>query len=694
MKNIITEYPSWAIALCPLIGLGYALLLYFREKRLSDLSSLTVGLLGFLRFSVITILVFLVLGPLVRYFKTEVEPPTVVLAIDNSNSMILGSDSAKTRAELKSAIAELNDKLGSEFKLTTYTFGQKVDPGSDTTFAEPITDISALFESLKGRFANRNLGAIILASDGIYNRGSNPRYAMAGLGAPVYSIAFGDTVHRRDVLVTEVAANRIAFLKNQFPVEAKIRADKLDGKEISYQISTNGKVLNTGSFTAKGENDEEAVRFLIDADKPGRQTYTITANPVSGEVTRANNSRSVYIDIIDGREKVLILGQSPHPDIVALRDAISQNENYEVDVQFEKDFKGNLKDYSVLILNQIPGRKTPTDLLNKIATANVPIFAIVGGQSTISGLQDLGLGVDLGQSKSSFNDVGAAVNPAFSLFKIDENFNTYLADAPPLRTPFGKWQISNAFETALYQKIGTIGTTDPLLIVNKIGKDKSAVLLGEGIWRWRLYDFQRNENHKLFDSFFGSIVQYLSVKDDKRLFRVQAPANSMENESLILTAELYNEAYEPVNDEEVGIIFTDADGRSFPFTFSRTDLAYRLDAGALPIGNYTYLARVERGGKAYSDKGSLTIRPFALEGAELMADHNLLNTLAQNSGGVMVYPNNVDSLVQKIKSSNAMQPVSYSTEVLSSVLNLKWPFFLILLLLSLEWFIRKRSGHY
>ncbi len=694
MKNLITEYPSWAIALCPLVGLGYSLLLYFRDKRLTDLSSFSVGLLGFFRFSVITILAFLILGPLVRYFKTEVEPPTVVLAIDNSNSMILGVDSAKTRAELKSAIAELEEKLGSDYQLTTYTFGQKIEPGIDTAFSEPTTDVSALFESLKGRYVNRNLGAIILATDGIYNRGSNPRYTMAGLGAPVYSIAFGDTVHRRDVLITEIAANRIAFLKNKFPVEAKIRADKLDGKEIAYQISSSGKVLSTGSFTAKGDNDEHAVRFLIDADKPGRQTYTVIANPVSGEVTRANNSRSVYIDIIDGREKVLILGQAPHPDIVALREAISQNENYEVDVQFEKDFTGNLKDYSVVILNQIPGRKTPTDLVNKISAANIPIFAIVGGQSTISGLKPLGLGVDLGQSKASFNDVGGAVNASFSLFKIDENFNTYLADAPPLRTPFGKWQISNAFEAALYQKVGNIATTDPLLIVNKIGKDKSAVLLGEGIWRWRLYDFQRNENHTLFDSFFGSIVQYLSVKEDKRLFRVQAPANNMENESLILTAELYNEAFEPVNDTEVGIVFTDADGRSFPFTFSRTDIAYRLDAGALPVGNYTYLARVERNGKEFVDKGGLTIRPFALEGAELMADHSLLNSLAENSGGAMVYPNNVDSLVIKIKASNTMQPVSYSTEVLSSVLNLKWPFFLILLLLSLEWFIRKRSGHY
>lgn len=670
------------------------MLLYFREKRLGDLSSATMGLLGFLRFATVTILAFLILGPLVRYLKTEIEPPTVVVAIDDSGSMVLGADSSRTRERLNNALAELSAGLGDEYSISSYTFGQHVNAGTDTTFKEPVTDMSALFESLKGRYANRNLGAIVLATDGIYNRGSNPRYALSGLNAPVYSIAFGDTVHRRDVRITEVAANRIAFLGNTFPVEARIGADMLEGETISYAISKDGEVLESGSFEAGSSGHEENVRFLVNAEQPGRQTFTISASTALDELTDVNNRRSVYIDVIDGRQKILILGRSPHPDIVALRDAVSESENYRVDVHFQNDAPDKLSDYDVLVLHQIPGEGSPQALLTKIANSDIPLFEIIGGQSRLADLDKLNLGISLRNARSVFNDVGGAVNEGFSLFKIKPGFDKFLADAPPLRSPFGEWDVSNAYEAALWQRVGNISTQDPLLLVNKRGDEKAAVLLGEGIWRWRLYDYARNENHKLFDSFFSSIIQYLSVKKDKRLFRVEAPANSMENEPLTLSAELYNAAYEPVNDAEVGIVFTDDEGKQFPFTFSRTAQAYRLDAGIMPVGNYTYRASVTRDGKEYSDSGSLTIRPFALEAAELKANHGLLNALAENSGGAMIYPNRVDSLIQKIKGSNAMQPVSYSTEVLSSVLNLKWPFFLLLFLLSLEWFIRKRAGHY
>jgi len=168
----------------------------------------------------------------------------------------------------------------------------------------------------------------------------------------------------------------------------------------------------------------------------------------------------------------------------------------------------------------------------------------------------------------------------------------------------------------------------------------------------------------------------------------------MENESILLTAELYNAVYVPVNDSEVNIVFTDEDGRNYPFIFSRTDQAYRLDAGVLPVGNYAFTASTQRDGENHTDKGRIVIRPFALEGAELTARHNLLHTLSETTGGIMVYTKDVDELVSKIKDSKKMTPVSYSTEILSSFLNFKWPFFLILMLLSIEWFIRKRSGHY
>ena len=680
------------MALCPILGLGFAFLLYYKDKRIEDLSKLVRIFLGFLRFALVTIIAFLLLGPLVRYFQTEIEPPAIVLAIDNSGSMVLSKDSVAVRDQIRRLTANIQDELGSDYAVSSYTFGQKVDESLDTNFIDPVTNISDLFESVKNRFANRNLGAVIVATDGIYNRGSNPRYAVTGINAPVYTVAMGDTIRRKDALIAEVAANRIAFLGNKFPIEARMRADKLEGIKIDYSLLKDNDVVESGSFIPESDQDEKIVRFLLDAQKPGLQRYTIRINAVPDELTLANNQRSVFIDVIDGREKVLVLGNAPHPDIAALRNAITSNENYEVSVSYINEFKERLSDYNVLILHGLPSLNGNANLLSQIRDSKIPVMVVVSSQTNLGSLTDFGLRI--GSAKNTFNDVGASVNPGFGQFRINENFNSFLTDAPPLRTPFGEWRVSNASETVLFQKIGNIPTKDPLLLVTKVGDQKSAMLLGDGIWRWRLYNFALNENHELFDGFFGSIVQFLSVKDDKRLFRVQSPANVMENESVVLTAELYNAAYEAVNDPEVNVVFTDESGKSYPFVFSRTDVGYRLDAGVLPVGTYTYTAGVDHNSQRLTDSGSLVIRPFALEAADLTANHNLLNAISEGTGGKMYYPNDLEQLVEDIKTSKTMQPVSYTTEILSSFLNFKWPFFLILILLSTEWFIRKRSGHY
>ncbi len=647
------------------------------------------------RFLTVAILVFLLLGPLVRHLDKEVEPPIIVLAVDNSSSLVLGADSVEMQTRYPEMINSLRSDLGANYEVVTYTFGQDVMEESAPDFSEPITDLSALFQSLKNRYANRNLGAVILASDGIYNRGANPRYTTGGLSAPIYTIALGDTSVKRDARIAEVALNRIAFLGNRFPVEAVLDARKLQGKTMNFSVVSNGKTMHTESIKIDSEDFSKTVRVLIDADAPGRQQYTLRIAPIDGEATLANNTRSVFIDVIDSRQQVLILAKSPHPDIQALRAAITSNENYQVTVKLADAFDGNFSAYNLVILHQLPTiGNTSENIRTSLLQTDLPLFTIVGSQTLVPMLSRFAAGVDLKEGKSSFNDVGAIVNPSFSAFKLDQEFNNFLKDAPPLRTPFGEWRVANSSETILNQSVGRIQTEEPLLLINRMGERKTATLLGEGIWRWRLYNYATAENHEQFDKFIGSIVQYLALQADKRLFRLQHENRFMENERIIFSAELYNDAYEPVNDAEVNIVFRDSDEKSYPFTFSRTDNAYRLDAGVLPVGNYTYRATVNRAGEKFEETGGFSVEPFALEAANLTADHNLLYTLSSNSGGAMFYPNDLSGLRDALTKGNQLKPVSYTTEILSSVLNLRWPFFIILLLLSVEWFLRKRSGAY
>jgi len=695
LKNLILEYPSWTILLCPLLGLLFALLLYYRDKRLYDLSKGMRFFLAAVRFAAVSIIAFFLLEPLVRQFKTELEQPVLVVAVDNSTSLVLSKDSAENKAAIDQLRRSVSEELEGDFETVFYSFGQEVTRNGDMDFSQPTTDISALFQSLKDRYSNRNLGGVILVSDGIYNRGSNPRYALGGLNVPVYTLALGDTTVRKDVLIAEVAANRLAFLGNNFPIEARLRADKYKGSTISCSLIRDGEVLERKSLDVQSDSYEETVRFLVEASQPGLQRYTVSIAAMDGEITLANNTASVIVDVIDSRQKVLVLAHAPHPDLFALRRAIESSDNYEVDVEFQSDFNpAQLEEYDILLLHQLPSLGTSERIQTAINKSGKPVFAIVGGETIIKRMPSLGLGVQLDARRGSFNDVNGVLNPSFSKFTLDKSINGFISQAPPMQVPFGNWSVSNSAEIVFNQRVGNINTDDPLLLVNEVNEEKNAILLGEGIWRWRLYDYAVNESHTQFDALITSLIQFLAVKEDKRFFRVEGPRDLMENEPIIFNAELYNASYEAVNDAEASMTISDSEGKTYPFNFSRTDRAYRLDAGSLPVGTYSYTAEVNRAGTQYTDRGSFSIQPFELEGANLRANHQLLFNIAENSGGQMVYPDNISSSIDALKKSERATPVSYSTEILSSLLNLGWPLFLIIVLLGIEWFIRKRTGHY
>jgi hypothetical protein len=696
LGSLTLEYPTWALILCPIAGLLFAGLLYFRNRSIAELSKSALWTLSILRFLVVTIAIFLLLGPLVRYFDITIEPPVIAIVADNSSSLVMGEDSAATAQMVKDVYSRLSNDFSADFEVVTYTFGAELNEGNVIDFSEPVTDMSAVFSSLNDRYTNRNLGAVVLLSDGIYNRGRNPRYLNNGLNAPIYTVAFGDTTVKRDARIAETAANRIAFLGNSFPIEAVVEADKMQGSSARFSISHKGEALFSETIEYSREDFSTTIRAVLEAKEPGLQRYSLSLQYLNEESTEINNTASVFIDVLDDRQEVLILGNSPHPDLKALREAIVSNDNYKVEVALASDFEGDFSDFDLVILHQLPAATAAGRKIEKtLSEGTVPVWLIVGKQTTLNGLTNFGLGVSFVGRSNSTNDVKGTTNSNFSLFKLDDGVNNLVQEAPPLQVPFGQWSQSNSTETLLYQKVGRIRTDDALLVINSSSQRKSATLLGEGIWRWRLTDYAINENHEVFDSFVTSLVQYLAVKEDKRLFRAYGPELAMENEPLVFRAELYNPSYESINDADVELLIKNEEGTEFPYFFSKTPQAYRLDVGSLPAGNYTFQAFLNMNGERLSDSGSFGVKPFALEGARLRADHQTLNLVSVNSGGAVYYPGEVSELIQELNQGQGeLKPVSYTNEIFSSILNFRWIFFILLLLLSAEWFIRKYLGSY
>ena len=698
MDRLTFSYPVWFVLFCFLLGLGYALLLYYRDTSFKDQAPWTRWLMSGLRFLAASFLAFFLLSPLLRSKQTETRKPIVVLAQDVSESVAnaLGENQEAYREKLD----QLQRELGKDYDVKSFSFGSSVREGLEVKYEDKISNLANLFSNTYDLYGGDNLGAIVLASDGIYNEGNNPLYLSEKSAVPVFSVALGDTTPKKDLVLKRVFHNKIVYLGDQFSVLADISAINCAGNTTSLSVykvdGGKSQLLSSQPLNIDRKDFFATKEIILNADKAGVQRYRIVVNKVLGEASNANNSQDIFVDVLDARQKILLLSQSPHPDISAIRQSISANKNYQVEVANIREFKGNVTAYDYVVLHQLPGKGVDVAaILATLDRERIPRLFITGSQSDYAQFNRVQNLVTVQTDGKNTNDVQGRFAGGFALFLLDDNLKTEFTNYPPIQAPFGEFRVGGSAQVMMYQRVRKIDTQYPLFVFGEQNGARTGVLLAEGIWRWRLFNYLNVDNHELFDDWMSKVTQYLGVKEDKRKFRVSVSKNIYrENEQVFFDAELYNKSYELINEPDVRLIITSEKGKEYTYTFNKSGKAYSLNAGTLPVGNYKFLGKVSNGGEQLTYNGQFSVQPIQLEQYETTADHRLLRLLSEQYGGKMVSEAEMGSLPDMIKAIGTVKPVIYENATTRSLINIKWLFALLLVLIATEWFLRRYLGSY
>ena len=693
--QLLTELPAGWIIVCVGLGILYAYFLYRNDSLLDSVHPWLRKFLFGLRAVLIFFLALLLLSPLIRTFSREKEKPVIVVAQDNSQSIVLNKDSAFYRTAYKEKLNSLIGSLKDQYDVQTISFGDRIGDQIDFSFNEKQTNLSDMIDQLDTRFGNRNVGAVIVASDGLYNQGSSPLYASSALKVPFYTIALGDTTVQKDVFIAKVNYNKTVYLGNNFPVEVTVNARQCIGAKTTMTVLQDSSVVFTKELTPVNNRFSQVVPLVLEAKKKGLVHYKIRLSPVSGEMTTENNERDIYIEVAESKQKILILADAPHPDIGAIKTALETNENYEIELQMAERFSGSLKEYSLVIFHNLPSADYPiADVFTRVKAEKTSMLIIAGTQIRAVAFNQLNLGLEISQSLDKSNIVAAKLNPDFSLYTISDDLRKMVGQFPPLQLLYGRYRSTGNNTILFTQQIGNVPTDQPLQIFNQGTDNKIGIVCGEGIWRWRQTDFEMNDNFNAFNEWILKTVQNLSIKEEKTHFRMVTKNSFAENEQVSFESEVYNDNYELINTPDVNLTITGPNNKTYPFTFSKTDRAYTLSAGYFPAGDYSYKANVKVGDKPYLNSGKFTITRLQAEMSETVADHQLMYTLAAGNGGIMVYPNQMNDLVKRLEERKDIKTITYSHYKLRDLVDMKAVFFLLLAILSLEWFLRKRAGAY
>ncbi|MFA4866811.1 MAG: hypothetical protein WC623_01375 [Pedobacter sp.] len=693
MGDSFNGYTILLLLAALLIGLVFAWLLYRKTPQLDK--RLRYGL-ATARVIVITLIGFLLFAPLIRSVSYKPEKPIILIGQDNSLSVGNIKPGNFKQQQYEEKMRQLAAELSDEYDVKIYSFSDSIKTGFDFSNNGMLTNAAQLISKLNDEYMNRNVGAVILASDGIFNRGGSPLYDLNKLKAPVYTIAMGDTIPKKDLLIANVNHNSLVYLDNDFTIEVQVQAYEANGAESILSVIKDGKKVQEERISINSNAFVKNIPVKLKATKVGLQKYTIQLSPIGNEISVKNNTQPVFIDVIDGKQKVLIAAASPHPDITALKQAIELNKNFEVKVSFVDDLNTiKLNDYGLLILYQLPLTSSDAAVFqNQLKATNVAVWYILGAQSNLNLFNQFQKQINISGNTSTIQETFSVLNTGFTAFDLDLMMVKQIENFDPLSAPLGKVLINGNSSVVLKQRIGKVNTDYPQLFFMQDDGRKTGFLIGEGLWRWKLSEAgEAQQGTNVFNSLISKTVQYLSVKDDKRKFKVYTTKNTFEeNENIILNAVLYNESYVPVNTPDVNVLIKNEAGKVYKFLFSRTDAAYQLDAGTLPAGNYSYVAKTSLGNTSHTAQGMFYINSMIAEYQQTVANHQLLNTMSAQTGGKMFMPQDLLNLKDAIKGNEQIKTLTYEDRRYEELINFKWLFALIMALLTIEWFFRKRSG--
>ena len=675
------------------VGVALAMVLYFKNKKQHYGKPLTIALFT-LRTLIGAIVTLLLFNPYIRQRVSVVEQPTVVLAHDNSASLVLSKDSAFFKTDYPVQIEDFRKALKQDLQVDEYLFGQEVRDWDQLDFTDQLTDISTLLQTVDRRYYKRNVGAVVLLSDGVYNRGFEPSLLVEKYPFPIHTVVLGDTLSYPDLFVKDVHYNKKVSLGATFPVRVVVGARDCSGEKATLTLSEDGQVIASKELEINSNRYSKELDFMLEADHKGVKQIDIEIRGLKDESQRLNNLKRIFVEVQDQKYKILCLADAPHPDLGAIKSVL--NDDCEMDFVFGQEEIPELSKYQLLLLHQVPSQRTDVAALQAQLEKNkkIPMLIVVGNATDATALNKLQKAVALQRGvTNAMLDVKSFVNTSFGMFSLTDKLREQVGKYPPLALPHLEMNLLLSHDDLLMQEVLGVKSGQPLMTFVKSDR-KMAFLFGTNVWRWRLYNYYQDKNSAVFDELFSKTLNYLMLSRDDGS-AVFCKEEYYSNEPVVMTAEIRNPSNELMTESDLSItIVNKKTGETYEYLFSKREHDYELNAGILPEGIYTYRAETAVAGQSVSITGSFAVVSMGIEAQQLTADIDRLRGLSAATNGKCYTVYQLPQLLDDLRGDARITSVEHHDVRFEDLIHSKWIFFVLVGLAAIEWILRKMFGTY
>ncbi|MBN2021438.1 MAG: VWA domain-containing protein [Pirellulales bacterium] len=375
----------------------FAWLMYQRDAR--DLPRPLGWLLTALRTVAVFLILVLYLQPQWRNEQERRVNSRAVLLVDTSLSMGLSDEAsgAASRADqVVSALEQSNllDDLRRRHDLAVFRFGETLervaafpkreedspdvgveeDASSTGTAAPEKLDLAAalkptaaqtrLGEALRGVLRQERgapLAGVILLTDGGQNAGPPPESAVDDAreaNVPLLVVGIGSDEKPSNVRVSDFVAPTRAYPGDQYSVTGYLQAQGMAGQVVAVKLLARGEddknaaagtLVESRQVALGADGEVLPVPFVLSPEATGRQTLVFQVEPPASDRLARDNRREVDVEIVDRKNRVLLLAGGPMREYQFLRNLLHRDGSTTVDVLLQTARPGISQDASAVL---------------------------------------------------------------------------------------------------------------------------------------------------------------------------------------------------------------------------------------------------------------------------------------------------------------------------------------------------------
>lgn len=672
------------LILFAIISIGLSLYLYYKN----ELPKITKAVLITLRAVSLFLMLMLLLNPFIEYFKSLSEKPPNIVLIDRSFSTgITNNETA-----ISNSIREIT-KSGDDFKL--YTYGSRLiqevsEPFTDTTvYNKYSTNLASTLDDIKDLNFEK-INSISIISDGLINEGNNLLQVARSLRSPIHYKLTGDTAQRKDLVLRRVLFNKRQFISSTAKVFVEINSYNTD-KEIKINLYENNTKIRTASVLVNSSMYEYETTFDVSSSVAGIKKYRIEIEPEPGEVTEINNNEIFYINYADNIVKMLVIAGSPSYDLSALKQTLNRSENIKYDTRVQKSaaeyYEGalpNFSDYDIITLIGIPNKftsKESTDLIiSGIKKSRNSLFFFNSSDVFFDRINEFKEVLPF-----AFNETGKREIKGNVFFTPNKLYND-TESLRKLKTLPPAYFYTGAFSARPNSTILGLMNSEPAVVVDNSSEIRAAAFLGYGFYEWNL---RPNGSYEYLQSIMSGFISLCIDENSHDKFTIKTNKDCFAVSEPIYFTSVYKEL-DAANKYNVKLNVSNQSS-SYELELSQTgENVFQGDMKYFEKGDYNVKADLyENNTIKYSITTRFSVDEPFNEYKETKANDNLLKEIANITGGVNLSGRN-SSDIEKLYVSKDDNTETYPNKTL--LRNSIWYLIFILLLLSIEWFIRKRNN--